>query len=301
MVEKKPKSSLLDAVAIQSAEHLGLQARMVVEGYMAGAHRSPFRGFAIEFAQHREYVAGDDTRHLDWKVLGRTDRYYIKQYEQETNYVAHLILDGSESMKYGSGKVTKLDYGRTMAACLAYLILLQRDAVAVGVFDAKMREYQPRTDSLAKIHQICEVLSRFEPSETTAIASALSEIGRQVKRRGIVILISDLMDDEESTMRGIQQLRFAGHEVIVFQVLDPYELSFPFQGTVEFEGLEGQGRILTRPSELKKSYLEEFGGFLDRMRLGCERAGCQYVRVSTEQKWSDVLSAFLATRQHRYG
>ena len=117
MVEKKPKSSLLDAVAIQSAEHLGLQARMVVEGYMAGAHRSPFRGVAIEFAQHREYVAGDDTRHLDWKVLGRTDRYYIKQYEQETNYVAHLILDGSESMKYGSGKVTKLDYGRTMAAC----------------------------------------------------------------------------------------------------------------------------------------------------------------------------------------
>ena len=301
MAAKSPPNTLLDPVAIQSAEHLGLQARTVVEGYMAGAHRSPFRGFAIEFAQHREYVAGDDTRHLDWKVLGRTDRYYIKQYEQETNYVAHLLLDGSESMKYGSGKISKLDYGRTIAACLAYLILLQRDAVAVGIFDAKMRDYQPRTDSLAKIHQICQVLAAFVPTEQTAIANALSEIARQVKRRGIVILISDLFDDEEKIMQGIQHLRFGGHEVIVFHVLDPYELKFPFQGTVEFQGLEAQGRILTRPAELRKSYLEEFNAFLDRTRLACERAGCPYVRISTDQPWADVLSAFLATRQHRYG
>src|SRR5260221_8220996 len=132
-------SPLLDPIAIQRAEHLGLQARTIVEGYMAGAHKSPFRGFAIEFAQHREYVPGDDPRHLDWKVLGRSDRYYIKQYEQETNYVAHLLLDGSESMKYGSGKISKLDYARTVAACLAYLILLQRDAVAVGIRSEERR------------------------------------------------------------------------------------------------------------------------------------------------------------------
>src|SRR6187401_2678926 len=164
MASEKPKT-FLDTAAIERAELLGIQARQVVEGYLAGAHRSPFRGFAIEFAQHREYVPGDDTRHLDWKVLGRSDRYYIKQYEQETNYVAHLLLDGSESMKYGSGKVSKLDYGRTMAACLAYLILLQRDAVAVGIFDASLREYQPRTDSMAKIHQICHTLANFVPTE----------------------------------------------------------------------------------------------------------------------------------------
>src|SRR5881227_548238 len=131
---KQSGSTLLDPVAIQRAEALGLHARFIVEGYMAGEHKSPFRGFAIEFTQHREYVPGDDTRHLDWKVLGRTDRYYLKQYEQETNYVASILLDGSESMKYGSGSITKLDYGRTIAACLAYLILLQRDAVAVGIF-----------------------------------------------------------------------------------------------------------------------------------------------------------------------
>ena len=257
MAAKSPENTLLDPVAIQSAEHLGLQARSVVEGYMAGAHRSPFRGFAIEFAQHREYVPGDDTRHLDWKVLGKSDRYYIKQYEQETNYVAHLLLDGSESMKYASGKVSKLDYGRTIAACLAYLILLQRDAVAVGVFDAKMREYQPRTDSLAKIHQICQMLTAFVPTEQTAISNALTEIARQVKRRGIVILISDLMDDEEKITQGIQHLRFGGHEVIVFHVLDPFELTFPFQGSVEFEGLEAQGRILTRPSELMTALADD--------------------------------------------
>jgi len=301
MAAKSPQNTLLDAEAIQRAEHLGLQARTIVEGYMAGAHKSPFRGFAIEFAQHREYVPGDDTRHLDWKVLGRSDRYYIKQYEQETNYVAHLLLDGSESMKYGSGKISKLDYARTMAACLAYLILLQRDAVAVGVFDAKMREYQPRTDALAKIHQICQVLANFVPTEQTAIAPALSELARQVKRRGIVILISDLFDEETKILEGIQQLRFGGHEVIVFHVLDPYELSFPFRGTVEFHGLEQQGKVLTRPAELRASYMAEFGAFLDRIRLGCERQGCPYVRVSTDQPWADVLSAFLATRLHRYG
>src|SRR5271154_3830350 len=238
-----PDNQFLDPVTLQRTEMLGLQARQIVEGYMSGEHKSPYRGFAVEFTQHREYVPGDDTRHLDWKVLGRSDRYYIKQYEQETNYVAHLLLDGSESMKYGSGKISKLDYGRTVAACLAYLILLQRDAVAVGVFDAKMREYQPRTDALAKIHQICQVLVNFVPTEQTAIAPALSELARQVKRRGIIILISDLLDDETKILEGIQHLRFGGHEVIVFHVLDPNEIEFPFKGLVEFEGLEGLGKL----------------------------------------------------------
>src|SRR5580700_6695074 len=202
-MSNSPTISFFDNETINQAEALGLHARYVVEGFMSGEHKSPFKGFSVEFTQHREYVPGDDTRHLDWKVLGRSDRYYIKQYEQETNYVAHLLVDGSESMKYGSGKVSKLDYGRTMAACLAYLILLQRDAVAVGVFDAKMREYQPRTDALAKIHQICQVLASFVPTDKTAIAPALSELARQAKRRGIVILISDLLDDETKILEGI--------------------------------------------------------------------------------------------------
>lgn len=304
MAKKQKKTSvspLLDSEAIQKAEHLGLQARTIVEGFMAGAHRSPFRGFAVEFAQHREYVPGDDTRHLDWKVLGRSDRYYIKQYEQETNFVAHLLLDGSESMKYGSGRVTKIEYAKVMAACLAYLILVQRDAVAVSVFDDKVREHQPRTNNVGKIHQICSVLTAFNPTGETAISSVLEELAMRARRRGIVILISDLLDDEEKIIRGIQHLRFAGHEVIVFHVLDPFEERFPFTGTVEFIGLENQGRTLTRPAEIRSSYLAEFGAFLERIRLACERNDCHYFRITTDQPWADVLTAWLGTRLHRYG
>ena len=296
-----PERALLDAEAIQRAELLGLQARSIVEGYMAGAHRSPYRGFAVEFAQHREYVPGDDIRHLDWKVLGRSDRYMIKQYEQETNYVAHILLDGSESMAYGSGAVTKFEYARTMAACLSYLILAQRDAMALAVYDRKTREYRPRTDNLGSIHDTLKVLAQFVPVETTNVSRVLHEMARQVKRRGIFILIGDFFDDADAVLEGIRHLRFNGSEVIVFQVLDPDELEFPFRGSVEVWGLEQTGRVLTQPAEIRRSYLQEFNAFLEKLHDGCRRAGCNYVRVDTSQPWAEVLSAYLATRQHRYG
>ena len=292
---------LLDAETIQRAELLGMQARQVVEGYMAGAHKSPYRGVAIEFAQHREYVPGDDIRHVDYKVLGRTDRYYIKQYEQETNFVAHVLLDGSESMQYGSGKVTKFDYARQMAATLCYLVLLQRDAVAINIFDQQMRERQPRTDSMGKIHNIMTTLAGFVPTEGTNVAQMLHDLAAQIKRKGIVILISDMFDDEEKVLDGIQHLRFGGHEVIVFHVLDKAEITFDFDGTVEFIGLEKGPRILTQPAALRKSYLREMNAFRERVRLGCERNRCNYVPVITSQPWSEILTSYLATRQHRYG
>lgn len=294
-------NQLLDPVAIHKAELLGLQARQIVEGYMVGEHKSPYRGFAIEFSQHREYVPGDDTRHLDWKVLGRSDRYYIKQYEQETNYVAHLLVDGSESMQYGSGKISKFDYAKTIAACLAYLILLQRDAVALGVFDTTTRNYFPRTDNLASIHSLMALLSDFVPTQTTRIADVLHEMAGQVKRKGIFILISDCFDDVDEVLKGIQHLRFSGSEVILFHVLDSAELTFPFKGSVEFRGLEGTGRLVTRPADLRKSYLREVNGFIDKLRRGCETNGCNYVQVNTAQPWHEVLCGYLATRQHRYG
>ena len=293
---KQPASILLDPVAIQRAEALGLQARFIVEGYMAGEHKSPYRGFAIEFTQHREYVPGDDVRHLDWKVLGRTDRYYLKQYEQETNYVAHILLDGSESMKYGSGSLTKLQYGKVMAACLSYLILHQRDAVAVGVFDSAMRSYVPRTGNLASIHNIMDVLAAFEPKEQTNIAQVLHDLAGQIRRKGIVILISDLFDDENRVLGGIQHLRFAGHEVIVFHTMDPFELDFPFTGLVEFEGLENIPRMMTRPREIRRTYLKEVNEFCQRIREGCERNNVHYCQVNTGQSLHEVLSGYLAFR-----
>ena len=287
---------LLDPQTIARAEALGLQARHVVEGYMAGEHKSPYRGFAIEFAQHREYTHGDDTRHLDWKVLGRTDRYYIKQYEQETNYVANILLDGSESMKYGSGKITKFDYAKQIAACLAFLILHQRDAAALGIFDQTMRDYTPRSDNRSTIHRLMGKLAAFQPSQQTGIASVLHEMANQMRRKGIVILISDMFDDEGKMLEGIQHLRFGGHEVVLFHVMDPYELEFPFTGLVEFEGLENIPKILTRPAELRKSYLREVEAFRTRLREGCEKNQCHYVLVNTAEPLHETLSGYLAFR-----
>ncbi len=292
----KPSPTFLDPLAIQRAEQLGLHARFIVEGYMAGEHKSPYRGFAIEFTQHREYVPGDDTRHLDWKVLGRTDRYYLKQYEQETNYVAHILLDGSESMKYGSGALNKLQYGKMLAACLSYLILHQRDAVSVGLFDTAVKDYIPRTGNLASIHNIMNVLAAFEPKAQTNIASVLHDLANRIKRKGLVILISDLFDDEEKILEGLQHFRFAGQEVIVFHTMDPYELEFPFTGLVEFEGLEEIPRIMTRPKEVRKTYMQEVEAFRTRLRLGCERNNIHYLLVNTGQALHEVLSGYLAFR-----
>ena len=289
-------NTLLDPLAIQSGEALGLHARFVVEGYMAGEHKSPFRGFAVEFTQHREYVPGDDTRHLDWKVLGRTDRYYLKQYEQETNYVASILLDGSESMKYGSGSITKLQYGKVMAAILSYLILHQRDAVSVGLFDTAVKGSIPRTGNLASVHNIMNMLAAFEPREQTNIAAVLHDVATQIRRKGIVILISDLFDDEEKILRGIQHLRFSGSEVIVFHTMDPFELDFPFQGMVEFDGLENIPKITTRPKDIRKSYLREVEAFRTRIREGCERNNVHYVLVNTGIAIHEVIASYLAFR-----
>ena len=300
MAESAPHN-FLDPEAISRAESLGLNARDLVEGYMAGEHKSPYHGFAIEFAQHREYTHGDDTRHLDWKVLGRTDRYYIKQYEQETNYVAHLLLDGSESMNYASAKISKLDYGKMMAACLSYLILRQRDAVALGLFDENLREYVPRSDNKSTLHKIMTRLAAFRPTSATSIGPVLHDMARQIRRKGIVILISDFFDDEQQVIEGLQHLRFGGHEVVVFHVMDPYELEFPFTGLVEFDGLEQVPKLMTRPAEIRKSYLREMEAFQHRLKGACERNQCHYSLVNTAEPLHEILTAYLAFRLRTTG
>lgn len=264
---------------------------------MAGEHKSPYRGFAIEFAQHREYAPGDDVRHVDWKVQAKTERLYIKQYEQETNFVAHLLLDGSESMNYGSGELSKLEYGKMMAACLSYLILYQRDAVALGIFDEEVQEYLPRSDNRDNLFKIMDRLAGFGPERETRIAPVLHGMASQIRRKGIVIVISDFFDDEQEVIEGIQHLRFNGHEVIVMQVLDPHEIDFPFSGMIEFDGLENIPRIQTRPSQIKKSYHREFEAFRERLRTACERHQCHFVDVRTDHSLDEVLSNYLAFRR----
>ena len=307
MGETEQRATLLDPQTIAQGEALGLMARYVVEGYMAGEHKSPFRGFSIEFTQHRPYVSGDDTRHLDWKVLGRTDRYYLKQYEQETNFVAHVLVDASDSMAYGSPSdkdgagISKLEYARKLAACLAYLILRQRDSVALSIFDSAVQKHVPRTGNLASIHTIMNALAAFKAGAATNVATVLHEMAGQIRRKGIVILISDLFDDEQKILDGIQHLRFGGNEVIVLHVMDPWELEFPLDGVVEFEGLEATGKMKTRPREIRKSYMQELDAFLGRIREGCERQNCHYVLVNTARPLQEMLGEYLAFRSRTAG
>ena len=288
---------LLDAEAIASAEALGIHARFVVEGYMAGEHRSPFHGFAIEFAQHREYSPGDDVRHLDWKVQARTERFYIKQYEQETNFVANILVDGSESMKYGSGDITKFEFAKVMAACLSYLVINQRDAVALGIFDDDLKEYVPRSDNRNTLFEIMSRLAAYQPVGETNLAEVLHGMARKVKRRGIFVVISDFFDDEEALLEGVQHLRFGGHEVVLMQVLDPQEIEFDFDGLVQFEGLENIPELKTRPSEIRKSYLTEMEAFRKRLRQSCERNDCHFASVNTGDSMREVLASYLAFRR----
>src|ERR1700677_3588801 len=271
------KTNLLDAAAVASGEALGLAARLIMEGYRVGEHRSPFHGFAIEFAQHREYATGDDVKHLDWKVLGRTDRYYIKQYEQDTNFVCHLLIDGSESMNYGSGKITKMQYAKILSACIAYIVLHQRDAIALNIFDTEIREQFTRTDNPGKIHDIMRRLSEFNATNATKLGKVMNDLAGSIKPRSIVIIISDIFDDEEAFQKNVERLRFQRSEVIVFHVLDKDELEFPFTGTVKFVGLEKAGIMQTSPAAIRKSYLKTFEEYRTRIGRICDRTVSHYV------------------------
>ncbi len=291
-------TDLLDPDAVSKGDALGLLARKIVEGYRVGEHRSPFHGFAIEFAQHREYTPGDDTRHLDWKVFGRSERYYIRQYEQDTNFVAHLVVDGSASMNYGSGKITKLHYAKVLAACLAHVILTQRDAVALALVGEQILDYLPRTDNLQRIQHIMERLAAFRGNGATHLGNSLQQVAREARRRGIVMIISDLFDDENGLASGLEHFAYSGNEVIVFQTLDPYELTFPFDGTWEFHNLEGADRLRLAPDDYRKAYLKNFGDFQLRIRRMCKKFQAHYVLADTSKSLAETLSAYLAFR-HR--
>lgn len=288
---------LLDPDAVSRADSLGLLARLIVEGYKVGDHRSPKRGFALEFAQHREYTTGDDLRHLDWKVLGRTDRYCIKQYEQDTNFVAHLLLDGSESMDFASENLSKLDYAKALAACLAHAILGQSDAVSLTICGGQGQDHMTRTDNRGRMTEILTRLTTFVPNGSVDLGAMLEGVASRARSRGVVILMSDLLGDEEALQKGVERLRFGGHEVIVFHVLDSFEIDFPMKGTVRFEGLEDTGIVQTAPTEIRKSYLEAFNAYRTRVRHICERADCHYHLANTAHPLAETLGAYLAFRR----
>lgn len=282
---------------VARAQVLGLKARTIVEGLRVGDHRSPYRGFSVEFVQHREYVPGDDIRHIDWKSYGRSERYTIKQYEQETNFAAHLLLDASRSMLYGEGTANKLEYAKVLAAVLAYLIVHQRDSVSLNVFDAGWRERLPASGQVGHVQTILRTLESVEPREKTAIAPLLHDLANQVRRRGLVFLISDCFDEVEPLLEGIQHLRFQGHEVVVLHILHPDEVEFPFNGMVKFDGMEDRRELLTRPQLIRPAYLRALEKYLGELQKGCERNHCDYVLMNTRRPLAETLTAYLARRQ----
>jgi len=293
----RPKLRYLDPAVLQKLNSLDLVAREVVEGVRVGMHQSPQRGFSTEFAHHRPYVPGDSARHLDWRVYGRTERYYIKLYESETNFDANILLDASSSMRYASGDISKLEYAKFVAASLAYMIVDQRDSVGLGVFDGELRRYLAPRSAIGVIGNIDAALTEAVPEPRTDVAAILHEFAARIPRRGVVILLSDLFDHVEEFIKGLDHLRFQGHNVIVLHVLDPYELSFPFGGgTWRFEGLELEPEIVTQPMRIRAVYLEELRKFLRQIKTACDRSHVDYCLVDTSRPIDVVLSAYLINR-----
>lgn len=288
--------SLLQPDTLARAEALGLAARQVVEGLRVGDHKSPYRGFSVEFVQHREYVPGDDIKHIDWKSYARSDRYTIKQYEQETNFVGHLLVDTSNSMRYGDGNQSKLAYAKLLAASLAYLIVKQRDSVTLRLFDSRWRGELPASSQMSHIQTICHTLESAKAADKSGMGQLLEEFAERVTRRGIVFLISDCFDDMEPLLNGLSHLRFRGHEVILFHIVHRDEIEFPLDGNVRFIDLEGSEQLMTRPHLLRPAYLRAVEQFLLELSKGCSRSRVEYVQLPTDQPLKTVLANYLVRR-----
>lgn len=290
-----------DPQTLASIQGLELRARHIVEGYVSGLHASPYHGFSIEFAEHREYAPGDDLRYLDWKVFGKTDKFYLKQFEAETNLVSYLLLDTSESMAYQSASApwSKLEYGKTAAAALAYLVLQQQDSIGLMTFDDRLRSSVRPSSNPSHLKQVLHALEDAPARRKTSVGPLLHDLAERLKRRGVVVIISDMFDDVRSVLAGLKHFRHRRHEVIVLHVLDPAEIEFPFDRPTLFKGLEGLPDVLTDPVSLRRAYLQEFGQFTKALEAGCRDQHFDYLRLRTDEPLDRVLSGYLAARQAR--
>lgn len=296
IVEESPK--FLDPRTLAKLKGLKLRAQRIVEGYVAGLHRSPYRGFSIEFAEHREYAPGDDLRYLDWKVFGRTDKFYLKQFEDETNLIGYLVLDVSESMRYKGpdSPLSKIEYAQCLAASLCWLILQQQDAVGLVTFDDRVRAHLPPSSNVAHLGQLLDVLESTSSKSKTATGPIFHELAEKWKKRGVVVVISDLFDNVTSLLAGLKHFRHCRHDVIILHVLDAAELDFPFTQPTLFRGLEGQSDLAADPRALRHAYLNEINGFLQAIKQGCREREMDYRQIRTDQALDTALAAFLTRR-----
>ena len=289
----------LTADAVARLRNMNLVARTVVEGFISGLHRSPYHGFSVEFSDHREYTPGDNLRDLDWLALARTDKYYIKRYEEETNLRAHILLDVSGSMAYRSGdNVTKLEYGCYLAASLAYLMIRQQDSVGLVTFDHAVRDNIPPRSTTTHLNLILRHLETLEPGQATAVSKTFHDIAERLKRRGLIIIISDLYDDEREVMRALRHFRHKRHEVILFHVFDRAELEFPFKRLSDFVDLETNERLQIDPRYVRDDYLRRIDEFVNTYKKACSESRIEYLNTDTSVPYDFLLTAYLAKRKN---
>ena len=291
------KRKYLDPLIVAKIDNMALRARLVVEGYLIGQHKSPYHGFSVEFAEHRAYGSGDEIRHIDWKLYGKTDRYYVKRYEEETNLRSYILLDTSQSMTYGSGAITKLEYGSYLSAALTHLMLNQRDAMGLVLFDEKIRKFIPPRAAPSHANIIMGALDKIQSANDTQIRPTLDYMAERIKKRGLVILISDLLDDPAQVLMGLNHFRHNKQEMIVFHLLDRQELEFLFGNRTKFRDLETDETITTEPWHIRSAYQELIEMHQRKYRLGCRNQRIDYVPLFTDQPLDLALNEYLNKRQ----
>jgi uncharacterized protein (DUF58 family) len=294
------KKYLLPSV-ISKVNSFELKARLIVEGFMVGLHKSPYHGFSVEFSEHRQYLQGDNIKDIDWKVFGKTERYFIKQYEEETNLRSYILVDSSASMNYSSeGNVSKFEYASTLAAALAYLMIKQQDAVGLTLYSDKINKNYPPKASRAYLTEMLRGLASETASSKTKTAECLDTIAEKIKRRGLVVIISDLFDDTSKVISALKHFRYQKNEVIVFQILDPVERSFSFGKDAIFHDLETDEEITTQPYQIQKAYREAFDEFINRIKSECLNSNIEYNLMDTSTPFDKALFSYIQKRSKLY-
>ncbi|MBA3884749.1 MAG: DUF58 domain-containing protein [Acidobacteria bacterium] len=290
----------LDPAVIARLGTMELKARTVVEGFVSGLHRSPYKGFSVEFAEYRQYMPGDDLSTLDWKVYARSDRHYVKKFEEETNLECHVLLDLSASMAYrGAAPMSKLEYGSVLAASLAFLMYRQRDATGLIAFGDRIVFRLPASARPGHLHALLLALERLEPGQRSDVGRPLNQLAEALTKRSMVVLISDMLDDPEPVVKGLKHLKFRGSDVVVFQLLDPHELTFPFRGPSKFIDVETGDQVTAEPSAIREAYLRELAGLTLRYGRELRGAGIDYVQLDTSQPLDFALLSYLSARARR--
>jgi uncharacterized protein (DUF58 family) len=289
-------AKFFDPDGLSKLGNLELVARQVVEGFLTGRHRSPYHGFSVEYLDHRPYVPGDEMRSLDWKILARTDKYHVKLFQDETNLRATILLDCSKSMAFQSGKVSKLQWGSYLAAALTHLLLRQNDAVGLVLFDSAVRTYLPPKARPTQFRRVLELLEPEPAANDTDVGAVLHDVAERVRKRGLVIVISDLIDDVDKVAGGLQHFRHNGHEVVVFHVMDDAELTFPYDRLTRFKDMEGAGRVVANAKTLRSRYLTRIQQFLEGVKAACFERDISYLFANTNEGYDHFLAAYLEKR-----